>query len=54
MTVYESVLWERENRRASPRRTTALMYRCGREGGFGGANGVEGDRGEGALGNIIG
>ena len=24
------------------------------EGGFGGANGVEGDRGEGGLGNIIG
>ena len=34
----------------SPRRTTAPMYRRGGEGGFGGANGVEGDRREGGLG----
>ena len=47
--VYESVLWEREDRR-----TAAPTYRRGGEGGFGGANGVEGDRGEGGLGNIIG
>ena len=49
--VYESVLWEREDRRASPRQTAAPTYRHGGEGGFGGANGVEGDWG---LGNIIG
>ena len=52
--VYESVLWEREDHRASPRRTAAPTYRCGGEGGFGRANGVEGDGREGGLGNIIG
>ena len=38
--VYESVLWEREDHR-----TTVPTYRRGGEGGFGRANGVEGDRG---------
>ena len=50
--VYESILWEREDRCASPRRTAAPTYQRGGEGGFGGANGVEGGRGEGGLGNI--
>ena len=42
MAVYEIVLWEREDRR-----TAAPTYRHGGEGGFGRANGVEGDRGRG-------
>ena len=47
MSVYESVLWEREDLR-----TAAPTYRRGGVGSFGGANGVEGDGG--GLGNIIG
>ena len=53
MAVYESVLWEREDRRASPRRTAAPTYRRGGEGGFGGANGVDGDREEEVLGILL-
>ena len=47
MAVYKSVLWEREDRHASPQQTAAPTYRRGGEGGFGGANGVEGDGGRG-------
>jgi hypothetical protein len=45
--VYESVPCEQGDRRASPRRTTVPTYRRSGEGGFGGANGVEGDGGSG-------
>ena len=53
MAVYESVLWEREDLRASPRRTAASTYQRGGEGGFGGVNGVEGDKGEGVWGILL-
>ena len=52
-TTYESVLWEREDRRASPRQTAAPTYRHGGEGGFGRANGVEADGGEGVWGILL-
>ena len=48
MAVYESVLWEKEDRR-----TAAPTYRHSGEGGFGGVNGVEGDKGEGVWGILL-